>query len=472
MARQRHAFLLPFATLEDSLANFVFERSKRVILGDFDAPRHDRITIPRAVQPERLKGLLDEDGKFQISWASESNYDKNVPFKVVQEPGLHVISGLDMSWDHVEELVGYLLGSGATAFNQSAYIDTPNWRSYYEPLEAVNVGVDSLLGRYVKPEELRYAKSVFLSYGSQPISPNPNQLASDLVVEIYWDDRRAMKEALGITETVISKVEPDAKVEVGLLTLNPNHNMDSEEFGLSGVIRNLDNKDFEKALFYTDLKHKKAEGSFTAQFEAPLGLHPKHQLSFDSIEMPDRPYCNLYAKYTVPRSLFLDEYQLADLDRSNAASAATGKLIGVWGEKDLEMPVWLTGGWGSEAVVEIYHHDRPRFDFELPMHSRYETPLLNDTTVHHDLPWPIVFWACKDEEEKASPEIRGIGYETFFPENALFYHVIPDTDTLSSSYHIPVAPLDKYPTVNTMTVTVILAGILWILFKTLLNIRR
>lgn len=453
------------------MANFVFERSKRVILGDFNAPRHDRITIPREVQPEGLKGLLN-DGQFQISWASESNYDKNVPFKVVQEPGLHVISSLSMSWDHVQDLVDYLLGSEATTFNQSAHIDTPNWRSYYEPLEAVDVAKDSLLAKYVNPEELRFAKSVFLSYGSSPVSPNPNQLESDLVLEIYWDNRRRMKKELGITETVISKVDADAKVEVGLLTLNPNHNMDDEEFGLSGVIRNLDNKDFEKALFYTDLKHKKAAGSFTAKFETPLGLHPKHQLSLESVEMPNRKHCNLYAKYTVPRSLFLDEYQLADLDRSNAATAATGKLIGVWGEKDLEAPVWMAPNWGSEAVVEIYHHDRLQFDFELPMHSRYEAPLLNDTSVQHDLPWPIVFWACQDEEEKASPEIRSIGYETFFPEDTLFYYVAPDTPRLSSSYQIPVAPLDKYSTVNTMTLTVILAGILWILFKTLLNIRR
>lgn len=448
------------------MEQFVFEQSERVVVRNFEAPRHDRITIPRSEQPEGLKGLLNE--KFQISWASDTNYDTNVPFTVVREPGLHVVSSLYMQWDNVEALMGFLLGPTTTTFNQSAYIDTPNWRSYYEPLDVMRVAEDSLLAKYVSSEELQHAKSVFLSYGSLPISPNSNQLESDLVVEVYWDDR----EKMGVAESVISKVDAEAKLEVGLLTLNPNHNMDKEEFGLSGVIRNLDSSDFEKALFYTNLKHKAAEGSFTAKFEAPLGLHPKHQLSFESIEMPDQPYCNLYAKYTVPRSLFLDEYQLADLERANAATTATGKLIGVWGEKDLEAPVWMAPRWGSEAVVEIYHHDRAAFEFELPMHSRYEIPQVHGTSVQHDLPWPIVFWACKDEEEKASPEIRGIGYETFFPDNTVFYHVTPDTAKLSSSYDIPVAPLDKYTTVNTVTVTVILAGILWILFKTLLSVRR
>lgn len=469
MSRQRHAFLIPFDEFEESVNQHYSFHDGEVKVTDLSSPRHDRVTIPESIQPHTLKQQL-QDKKLQISWSSYSNFSRNVPFKLVQEPGFHVESSLDLSWDdnNLESVIKTIFGENShssVSFNQSAYVETPNWRSFYTPLATNIVGDDGILADYFHPQELQHAKSIFISYGSTPISANANQLPSDIFIEVYWEDRPA--------ESIIKKATRDSKTEVGLFTLDPAYNRDGTQFGLSGLIRNLDKKQFDKTLFYIHSKHRyQPSGGYSAAFHTPLGLHPKHVLTLDSLEHPPHSSCKLYSKYTIPKSLFLDQYQLADLERSNAATSATGKLIGVWGETNLEAPVWSVDGWGSEAVVQIFTHDRTAFDFELPMHSRYEVPLENTTQVERDLPWPVVFWACQDDEkdEKAYPEIEGLGYGSLFPDDTLFYHLNPQTQLLSSSYHIPVAPSEKYNIVHSVTVAVILGGVLWIVMKTVLNV--
>ncbi|ANB11588.1 Pbn1p [Sugiyamaella lignohabitans] len=219
--------------------------------------------------------------------------------------------------------------------------------------------------------------------------------------------------------------------------------------------------------------------SYRADFSKPVGLHPKHNLHLSNIESPDQ-HCRLYSKYTIPKALFVDKYQLADLDRSTAMSTAKGKLIAVWGETDLEAPVWSVDGWGSELLVEIYHNSDIQssdFTFELPLHSRYEFPQMNSTSVTQNLPWPIVFWVCPDfqQEQRHIGEIKGLGYESLFPDNTLYYHLTPspeDGDVLSTSFNIPVAPFNQYDRIQWLSVTVLLTATIYILYKIVSNIGR
>lgn len=309
--------------------------------------------------------------------------------------------------------------------------------------------------------------SLTIRYGSLPKSPSSHHKIDDLVIELYWSSRKQPEK--------IGKAK-DEKVEVGILSIAPSYST-REEWALSGMIRNMDETEAQKTLVQVALKHIwQSDQSFTSGFVKPVGLHPKHQLQFNSIKNPYSQfpgYCKLYASYNIPKSLFLDKYQLADLDRSTASAPATGKLIGVWGETDLEAPVWVVDGWGSEALVEIYPHSADasmNFEFGLPMHSRYQDPQYNETLTNHTMPKPVVFWACLDAENRPTSEFKSLGYESLFPDETIFYHIPVAESEVYDEYQIPIAPIESYHVVHAVTITVILGGFLWLLFRIFANV--
>lgn len=318
--------------------------------------------------------------------------------------------------------------------------------------------LQSLLSQWYTEQELLQATSLSISYGYEPENPNPNQISSDLIIEIYWPNIT--------TSSPLSRTSD--KVEVGLLSVNPTYTKNNI-WALSGLIRSLDTDTPERTLFDYMPKHIQLPSSYYhGEFETPIGLHPKYEMQLINVNAP-QPVCKLYAKYTVPRDLFLDQYQLADLDRS-IATPATGKLIGVWGETDLENPVWSAPGWGSEALIQIYlppaSQSRTNFTFTLPLHSRYELPQFNATQVDRIMPWPVVFWACKDLENRVTNDVPGLSYESLYPHDTLFYHLTPyNRDMLGSEFTIPVAPVEVYGVVSHATVAVLIGAFTCLLYK-------
>lgn len=346
-------------------------------------------------------------------------------------------------------------------------ITTPNWRSVCVDGDISYLGgwIKNLLTTGLSSDEAEELvdsiDSISITSGFLPLHPLDFQKETDIVIDAYIS--RAKKGSIAHTG--------DFKTEIGLFTVSSSYSdFEDHDWALGGLIRNMDKKDFDKSLIHAWPRHRKATGSLDAAFDQPVGLHPHHRLYFNDVAYPSghaSGTCRLYAEYTVPKFLFLDQYQLADLDRRTETSIPTGKLIGVWGEIDLEAPVWAIDGWGSEALVEIYHDKSGTFDFELPLHSRYEIPLNGSTQLNHRLPWPAVFWACQDMDMRPSPDIKSLGYETFFPDDTVFYHVGPRdaVQSFNTEFHIPVAPLEHYDTIRKVTTASLLAGFAWILWK-------
>lgn len=295
-----------------------------------------------------------------------------------------------------------------------------------------------------------------------------------------------MAEQAGITESVISKIYPDEKVEIGILNIHPEYTTPLSVWGLSGFTRNLDESKTEKLLYQYTTQHRSINSNYYVDFMRPVGLHPKHKLVMSNVRAPKRQ-CSLYAKYSFSKSLFLDRYQLKDLAEPTPNRPAVGRLYDVWGETDLEAPIWAVDGWGSEALIQLYTSHKSsdgELVFELPTHSRYEVPQTQSSSVHEYQPWPVVFWAClpptKEEDNSlettvpSAVETRNIGYESIFPNDTVFYYFNADTsrlpsDRLQSEFDIPVAPFSSYSVVQVVTVVVILASFFYLLYEIIRN---
>lgn len=379
-----------------------------------------------------------------------------MPFQVPIEPGCHVESTRQSDWDAIGDLLRDL---GLPYAGRNETVETEDWRSWVVD-ERVAVEKSTMLADLGVPADVASADSLSLQYGKLPRHALPHQHATDLVVEAYWADWRG---------PVDVRARSDAKVEVGLLAAEAG-SLDAEHLVASGAIRELgEHKKWQRTIVNYGRTTMAAAGSqFTASFETPVGLHPKHVLNITGARAP-HDVCHLYAKYTIPKQLFLDRYQLADLAVAKPNKPATGELLGVWGETDLEAPAWTVPGWGSEAIVRIrpdVPRDGPTLAFTLPMHSRYEVPGNGtDTAAAARMPVPDVFWACQDLVGLDTSEMEPVGYKSVFPPDTVFYHIQPAQARLHTELRIPVVPASSFGAVQAGTAAAILAGFVYVLTK-------
>uniref|UniRef100_A0A060TBR2 Protein PBN1 n=1 Tax=Blastobotrys adeninivorans TaxID=409370 RepID=A0A060TBR2_BLAAD len=474
--RHRHLFVLDYETQSDEIENFVF-KDDHVVVEHQTAPREDRITVPSEALSAELADLLAKaPEKVQISYSRPSPYKLVGAIKVPAERGLRVDTSLDGDWESMDALVKGLVGS--TTMNQSAVIETPNWKSFVDSGFAEVAGAEgSEIARHFDPRELKYADSIVVSKGLLPVSAAERvHKTSEVILEVYWSGPSRERMAADLGPSIIPpqrSEQIERAVEVGMLALNPDYYVERHEFPLSGLLRKVgynEEEDYRQILVAVSLLSRYSHNSsFTGGFEQPMGLHPRHKLTLTGVKAPTfLPSCKLFAKYNIPRSLFLDKYQLQDLERETPSAPASGKLIGVWGESDLEAPVWEVQGWGSEAVVQIYPPDATgqEFNFTLPMHSRYEVPQEGDTKVDHEMPLPFVFWACANIQDPLAGEYPAVAYESLFPPNTVFYRVpgspYSEPESVVSPYSIPVAPVQSFGVVQLATVVAVLGGFLYL----------
>lgn len=205
----------------------------------------------------------------------------------------------------------------------------------------------------------------------------------------------------------------------------------------------------------------------------PAGLHPKLIVAIEEPIRPPQEECTLNAYYTLPRTLFVDKYQLSSANPQLLESLNIQRLRDIQGEVDLEAPAWANDLWGSSILIEVdtrRHEAGEGLKMELPVHTRYQEPR-NATSAKTEFALPSVFWACKSEDwagRSKNPFNRvRLGWEHLFPEQTMFYHLSPAEDGWKS-LDVPVMNVEYAEVVKLGTVGVILAGFLWVLFKTIL----
>lgn len=420
---------------------------------------------------------------------TDTPISRKFPVNVPSEIGLHIDIVPNSSTVVDYTLLSELLSDyfGITNFTESNLIHGPTSLSFFTRVADLSILTEQLGKLFCSNEEcsqqfkeLVYADSFVLSYGSLPHNAKPWQQSTDVTIEAFWNDRRKVAEGLGIASTKLYQTDPSEKVEIGLLSVHPEYTDLGFTWGLTGFSRNLEDLSQEKLLFQYSTKHHPNRGTYSVEFERPTGLHPKHVISLENI-FPPQEQCSLFAKYTFDKSLFLDKYQLAELSKPTPSRPPVGYLYNLWGESDLEAPVWAVDGYGSEALVQIYTKNRPstevpgKFQFELPAHSRYEVPQLNITSVQETQPWPAVFWACQPTKEEleshpspGSVEAVTLGYEQIFPKSTVFHFLQPlpsDDQKLISHFDIPVAPVSAYETVQNITFLVIFGSFLYLIYE-------
>lgn len=176
----------------------------------------------------------------------------------------------------------------------------------------------------------------------------------------------------------------------------------------------------------------------------------------------------------MPSFLFLDKYQLSSPNFLKSVNLRSIRALS--GETDLEAPEWSVTKWGSTVLFELARPKQNLIREEmwhatLPLHFRYLPPTANAVN-QVEIPWPTVFWACpagEGTEMSVNPFDRvNLGYDGSFAPGTMFYHLQPQltsNDSLVERLEVPVLELSSFERIENETMTVVSAGILWIIWK-------
>lgn len=321
---------------------------------------------------------------------------------------------------------------------------------------------------------------------------------------------------LGWTDRFTTSDE-ESTVEIGVLSHEPNTDPEDVQFGGFLTVLGRDDKPsmattkhhpylteitntlLEPTRFQTPTRHyplltadpfdpnttpKLSSLRYKTSINRPTGLHPTLTLTLPSEQLtnPD-PSCKLHTHLTLPSALFIDKYQFSDsLFLSSNHLVA---LRSISGATDLEAPDWVVPEWGSAALFEVASPDpfettptKGDWNITIPLHLRYQ-PATSASHAPVEVPWPIVFWACRaDEGEKhaLNPfDRRHLGYEALFGPKTRFMHVQPASERgadgalkgLVESIEVPVLDTRKVGWVEGGTVGVVVLafmGLCWVLF--------
>ncbi|KAL8927994.1 MAG: hypothetical protein Q9208_002069 [Pyrenodesmia sp. 3 TL-2023] len=344
----------------------------------------------------------------------------------------------------------------------------------------------------------------FTLYIAQRICPENNaqclKRADHLQEADYLDiDYDAISRSLTLTsfrgESPVSgqwseEIRPysnSAKMEVGILTSRKA--TDPEELALEGLLAVLgEDGEPNPTRFSFPSRHHAVErttsgSTFTTSFPPPTGLHRTLRLTFPSLSnSPPAPACVLHTHVTLPSPIFIDKYQLSS--PNFLASKNLGGIRALAGETDLEAPDWVIGQWGSALLLELAP-PTPRhagaslksnspWHADIPLHMRYLPPKAGGTSTV-DVPWPVVFWACRAEagtKMNVNPFDRvNLGYESLFGPRTMFYHLQPrpaaEGSGLVEQVEVPVMDTERATWVESGTVGVVVLGALWVVWKLL-----
>ncbi|KAF2719853.1 PIG-X-domain-containing protein [Polychaeton citri CBS 116435] len=452
-----------------------------------------RITASLEELPEEIRVVLQESHELHVRWQSESNYKSIAPFFSRLPAGLHVFyTPLEAtSEEGLCKILKGIFSSDLACTNVGDSFSRPSVLSERFASSAT----------YQLHQELKNLKSVveFVEKNVCKEAAGCSEIAAQFDAANYADiDYDAISHALTITAfwtndipsiqsatKEIKKWHPGGKVEVGILS--PQKADEPEELSLGGYLTVLgeDEKPSGTAFSFPSRHHgikaMKTIDTYSIRFQEPMGLHPKMVLSFSANTLtPPNEDCALHAYLTIPSSLFLDRYQLADplfLDSQNLHS-----LRSISGEQDLEAPDWITDRWGSAALLELKIPSNEQLDAPweatVPLHLRYLPPTNSTTSAgYRDIQtsWPAVFWACEAEEGlkmSVNPFDRtNLGYDGLFGPKTMFYHLqaphrqYQHSRRLTAQLTVPTMDVANVAYVSIGTLVAVTMGFSWILWK-------
>lgn len=166
--------------------------------------------------------------------------------------------------------------------------------------------------------------------------------------------------------------------------------------------------------------------------------------------------CKVALKQDVPRGLFVNPDQIADLIRIRKISAH------IDGKINVESPMHLSE---PHAIIIYSTNDTfSRIQLQLPIHLRYQRAQISGGFGKVELPKPSLLVHCPEgsilcgRSQKFQAPCSHAEVNTCMWSNISFKAITNDIETL-----VPVGDLDHYPIVSIVTFLVACAGCIYIL---------
>ncbi|KAJ4379197.1 protease B nonderepressible form [Didymella sp. IMI 355093] len=450
--------------------------------------------------------VLKKWHELHIRWSSDTPDTVPAPFTSRVSPGLHILytPSTEVGNPDLCQDVRSVFRSDSRHFKCT----TSNETAIKMPMLSERFTMSTALQYYSPFSDEDWASSSMAEWlkemtgsGDAPsyTDIDYDAISQAVVCTVVWSTNHVPGERW--TDTYSAPEEDsDSTVEIGVLSHEAN--TDPEDYQFGGFLTVLGRDDKPKPTrFQTPTRHYPLLDSspfdpnttpqlsplqYKTSINRPSGLHPVLTLTLPTSHLtaPD-PTCKLHSYLTLPSALFIDKYQFND--PLFLASQNLLALRSLSGATDLEAPDWVIPQWGSAALFELAVPPSTTSDADvekgitgaesshnvsIPLHLRY---LPASASPHQavDVPWPVVFWACRaDEGSKHAQnpfDRRHLGYEALFGPKTRFMHVQPagDVERLVETIDVPVLDTRKVGMVEAGTVGIAVAaflGLCWVLF--------
>ncbi|KAG6335221.1 hypothetical protein ID866_3866 [Astraeus odoratus] len=172
------------------------------------------------------------------------------------------------------------------------------------------------------------------------------------------------------------------------------------------------------------------------------------------------PGCSAFVLYTLPPSIIIDRYELADRN-------ITFELRG---ESNLELPVFAVDQLDTLLLLDVTHVESPsnKISVDIPVHVRYGPPLSGDAPRQSiRIPPPVTFWACHEPVDALYPLTPHLPIVQFAMLQPYTHFSMPGkaSSLPPTELDIPLGSLDDLPLVEAGTTAVVLIIFAWLLYR-------
>ncbi|KAI9251311.1 PIG-X [Helicostylum pulchrum] len=196
-----------------------------------------------------------------------------------------------------------------------------------------------------------------------------------------------------------------------------------------------------------------------SELQAASSLHPKIITTINT-EDNDKSDCHLDVVYVLPASVFVDPYQLQDLE------ATLGKAT-VFGEHDLELPLEKVNEPRGSIVFLRPNQPLSSFQLELPFHLRYQQPSLERDHQVITIEAPYAGWTCGDYKW---PPISNSLITPYQNMESAFTKLIHDTTPLTLS--VPIGKVQDAVIVTYGTFGTVVLCTVWIARSVFVSLKK
>ncbi|CEP09814.1 hypothetical protein [Parasitella parasitica] len=197
----------------------------------------------------------------------------------------------------------------------------------------------------------------------------------------------------------------------------------------------------------------------------PHSLHPKIATFVDLKDTyNNKESCQLDIIYVLPPSVFVDPYQLRDLEES------IGKAT-VFGEHDLELPLEKIKETRGSIVFLRQSHIQTKWELELPVHLRYQQPSIHTDHQPITIQSPYASWTCGDEDQPWPPLFNEYSLLPSIQETSAEFIKLPG-EPATLNLAVPIGKVQDASTVAYGTFGTVIFCTFWIIYSVGLSIKK